>query len=341
VRVLVKEVNWLGDLVISLPALHAVRGSASDGRVAVLVRRELAGFFDGFDWVEVLPYAFRPGVRGLLDRWRLARDLRARGFDLAVLFPKSFDAALLVALARIPRRLGWRSDGRGILLTQAVPLPRERERHQSEDYLELLGHLRTGVAAAETPLLPVAPRQRDEMAAWLARRRANPSAPLIALAVAAAYGPAKEWPAEHFAALIDLLATAGCECVLVGAPDERDRCAAVASASRAGALVVAGETGIGETIGLLSLCQGFAGNDSGATHVAAALGVPTVAVFGSTEPRRTGPRGGRTRILYQRIACSPCLARTCRYGHYDCLRAITPTHVVEALADLGAIASPA
>jgi heptosyltransferase-2 len=176
------------------------------------------------------------------------------------------------------------------------------------------------------------------MRGWLAARRRRSDKPLVALAVAAAYGPAKEWPAERFANVIDGLAEAnGTECVLVGAPSERARCEETASASRAGAVIAAGETSVGEAMALLSLCDGFAGNDSGAMHVAGALGIPTVGLFGSTRPERTAPLGPRTHVLYHRIECSPCLERTCRFGHYECLKRIEVEEVTAALNELGAL----
>ncbi|MGH7896696.1 MAG: glycosyltransferase family 9 protein, partial [Candidatus Binatia bacterium] len=128
------------------------------------------------------------------------------------------------------------------------------------------------------------------------------------------------------------------ESVLVGAPSERARSSEIAAATRAGALVAAGETTIGELAALLSLSAGFAGNDSGTMHLAGALGIPTVGLFGSTDPDRTGPLGPRTCVVYRRIECSPCLARTCRFGHYECLKRIAADEVVEALAGLGAFA---
>jgi heptosyltransferase II len=127
----------------------------------------------------------------------------------------------------------------------------------------------------------------------------------------------------------------GAECVLAGAPSERDLCVQVAAATQWGAIVAAGQTNIGELIALLSLCDGFAGNDSGAMHLAAALAIPTVGIFGSTNPERTGPSGRCAGVVYHRLECSPCLDRTCRFGHYNCLREITPAEVAHKLATLG------
>lgn len=339
VRILVKAVNWLGDLVMTMPALRALRRAYPRAHLAVLVRGELAGFYAGCRWLDaVVPYAVRPGLSGLADRARIVRRIRAGRYDLAVVLPRSFESALWVFLARVPRRVGVRSDGRGWLLTERVPMPRRTPRHQSEDYLALLtAALGVHGAADPPPLLEVDPARRERMTAWLAARRRG-RGPLVALAVGAAYGPAKEWPAERFAELIRRLATRhAAQCVLVGAPGERERCRRVADASGAEPLVAAGETDVGDLVALLSLCDGFAGNDSGAMHVAAALGVPTVGIFGSTDPDRTGPRGPATAVVREPVPCSPCLARTCRFGHYDCLRRISVDAVEARLEALGAL----
>lgn len=338
-RVLVKEVNWLGDLVMTLPALRAVRRAFPQATLAVLVKRELASFFDGVRWVdEVIDYRIRGAVAGLLDRRRLVAEVRRRRFDVAILFPRSFESALWAAWARVPRRVGFVADRRGALLTDKA----ERDvaalrQHQVHDYLLLLRATLGIVGNPDDCALDVEPRHRAAMDAWLAARRLR-RGPLIALAPAAAYGPAKEWPAARWIALADLLAARhGVECVLVGAAGERARCIEIATATRHGALVAAGETNVGQMIALLSRCNGFAGNDSGAMHVAGALGLPTVGLFGSTNPARTAPLGPRTRVVYHGVECSPCMERTCRFGHYDCLTGIEATEVERALADLGAL----
>ncbi len=340
--VLVKEVNWLGDLVISLPALRALRLAYPAAQLSVLVRRDLAGFFDGLRWVDrVIAYRVRRGLPGLADRWRVVSAIRGGGFDLAVAFPKSFEAALWMVLGGVPVRAGLAVQARGALLThRTAPARALEDRHQANDYLQMLRDTLGIEGSIGDTVLEVGDKRQAMMREWLAGRRRRPDLPLVALAAAAAYGPAKEWPAERYAALVDRLAER-CECVLVGAPEERGRCEVIAAASRPGAVVAAGATDVGDLVALLSLCAAFAGNDSGAMHVAAALGIPTVGIFGSTRPERTGPLGPRVRILHHKISCSPCLDRTCRFGHYECLKAISVAEVAEALADLGMIAGGA
>jgi lipopolysaccharide heptosyltransferase II len=337
-RILVREVNWLGDLVMSLPALRAIRRAWPDAHVAVLVRRELAGFFDGARWIdEVIPFAIARGIRGIVDRRRVIRDIRAGSFDLAILFPTSFESALWVTMAGVPRRAGYSADARSAMLTlRALPPAAATVGHQVHFWLQMVRATVGAVGDASDFAIAADEANLIRVRTWLASRRKRADGPLVAIAPAAAYGPAKEWPAQHFARLIDHLAEhIGTECVLVGAPGERARCEQVAATAQSGAIVAAGETNVAELLAILAIADGFVGNDSGAMHVSAALGKPTVGIFGSTNPMRTAPMGPHARVIWHHLACSPCLARTCRFGHYDCLREITPDEVAAALREAG------
>jgi heptosyltransferase-2 len=339
-RILVKEVNWLGDVVMSLPALRAVRRTFPEAHLAILIKQELAGFFAGIGWVdEVIPYSVAHGFAGIRDRSSIVSAIRSRNFDLAIMFPNSFEAAFWTALARVPRRAGYAKDSRGLMLTHRThPGPDAMNGHQMHYWLNMVRDTVGAMPAKEDCELEPDRGRVDAMRTWLSEHRKRKDSALIAVAPGAAYGPAKEWPVTHFARLIDgLAANHSVEAVLVGAPNERARCDQIAEASQAGAAVAAGETGIGELVALLSLADGFIGNDSGAMHVAAALGTPTVGIFGSTNPERTGPIGSRTRALWRHLECSPCLQRTCRFGHYNCLKEITPSDAVDALIELRAI----
>lgn len=340
-RILVKAVNWLGDLVMSGPALHAICDTFPDAHLAVLVRSELASFFDGALWVkEVIPYRLRGGPGGLFDQLSIINRIRAGRFDLAVVFPNSFQSALWVTLAGVQRRAGYVADGRGFMLTHKVEPRAEFERvHQAYHWLAMVAETIGAAGDAKAYHLDVNQQSREKMRVWLANRRTRPESALVALAPVAAYGPAKEWPPERYAALADILAERhDAECLLVGGIDDRPQCEQIAAQCKRGAIVAAAETTVGELIALLSLCHGFAGNDSGCMHLAGALGVPTVAIFGSTDPARTGPMGPHCRIIYRALECSPCLDRTCRFGHYNCLRDIAAEEVAGALEEFGVFA---
>jgi heptosyltransferase-2 len=333
-RIIVKAVNWLGDLVMSGPALHAIHDAFPGAHLAVLVRRELASFFDGAMWVnEVIPYRLRGGVAGLGDQLSIIRRIRKGHFDLAVVLPNSFQSAMWMLMAGVQRRAGYEADRRGFMLTHKVAPRADVERaHQVHHWLTMVAETLGARGAAGAYHLDVNVQSRDKMRAWLAPRRLRPERPLIALAPVAAYGPAKEWPVERYAALADILAERhGAECVLVGGIDDRPQCQRIAALCKGSALIAAAETTVGELIALLSLCHGFAGNDSGCMHLAGALGVPTVALFGSTDPKRTGPLGPHCTVIYRGLECSPCLERTCRFGHYNCLRDIAAEEAAGAL----------
>jgi len=340
-RVLVKEANWLGDIVMSLPALKATRRAFPEARLSVLVKEEFASFFEGARWIdEVIGYKLSRGARGLADRRSIVSRIRARKFDLAVLFPNSFEAALWAALGKVIHRAGFSRDARGFLLThRSRPTPEILAVHQVHYYLDMLRQTLGVEGEAIDYALDVHEPYRLKMREWLASRRQRPRGRLYVLAPAVAYGPAKEWPAERYSSLIDLLADRhDAECVLIGAPGERVKCERIVADSNRGALVAAGEANIGEVMALISLADGFAGNDSGCMHLAGALGIPTIGIFGSTSPTRTAPLGPRTKVIYHRIECSPCLARTCRFGHYRCLTQISAEEVVHSLEELRAVA---
>jgi heptosyltransferase II len=336
-RILVHEVNWLGDLVMTLPVLAALRRAFPTAGLWVLIDHRLAAFFDGGSLIDEVIPLHRGGKKfAPLELMRVASQMRARRFDLAVVLPNSFVSALRVALAGIPVRAGFARDGRGWMLTnRATPDAQLMKRHQVHYWLEML-KITLGIETDPRLIAPeIAPRNVARMREWLATRRNGSK--LVAVAPAAAYGPAKEWPQSHYVAMISSLAAHGVQAVMVGGPGDVERCEAIAKATSSDAVIAAGQTSIGELMALLSLCDGFVGNDSGAAHVASALGIPTVAIFGSTNPARTGPLGAKTTILYKGIECSPCLARTCRFGHYQCLRGISPQEALTALENLGAI----
>ena len=339
-RIIVKEVNWLGDVVMSLPALRSVRRSFPAAHLAILIKRELASLFDGVRWLdEVIPYSVARGLRGISDRLSIAAAVRSRNFDLAVLFPNSFESALWMTMARVPRRAGYMTDARSAMLThKASPPPDAMSGHQVHYWLAMVRETIGAIGDPNDFALEPDEVAVQKMHAWLDSRRKREDSRTIAIAPAAAFGPAKEWPAMQFVTLINKLAdNHNIECVLVGAPGERSRCDQIAAATHHGAMVAAGETSIGELVALLSIVDGFVGNDSGAMHVSAALGRPTVGIFGSTNPERTGPLGPKTRVLWRHLECAPCLQRTCRFGHYNCLGEITPDNVLQALLDLRAI----
>lgn len=318
--------NWLGDLVLAWPVVAAAgaRGALFAGRPAFepLVK---ARFPDA-------PYL--PAAR--TRRLALARALRARRPGTALLLTDSFSSAVVAALAGIPRRIGYGAEGRGILLTSVVPRAgRARSVPRAAEYRVLAESAGLEVPSGE-PSLAAAPEER---AAGRARLDAAGIAdgPTAVLAPGAAYGPAKQWGPERFAAVgAHLARTRGTRLAVVGtASDARAAGETARIVAAAGARVanLAGATSLSELVGVLDAAVAVVSNDSGVMHLAAALGRPTVAVFGSTSPVWTASAAPWVASLYAGYPCSPCFRRTCPIG-YGCLRSIEAERGVEAVERL-------
>jgi heptosyltransferase-2 len=339
-KILVRATNWVGDAVMSLPALQAIRSRFPRAHIAVLARPWVADLYEREPFADrVILLTAGRGSKDLSGKWRAAQSLRAERFDCAILLQNAFEAALIAWLAGIPRRIGYSRDGRGPLLTDPIRLPTAGEipRHQRFYYLEMLR--RAGII--DNPL-PDAPIQFDKAAELRAQgmqalAAAGLSSRVIGVSPGAAFGSAKRWPPGRFAdAAAGIAAALSGAVAIFGSKDERDLCAEVARAVEARGLAVrnyAGETTLRVFVELAAGCMVYLTNDSGAMHVACALGVPTVAVFGSTDETATGPAGPWTRVIREPVECSPCLLRECPIGH-DCMERVAAGRVVQAALDL-------
>lgn len=336
-RILVRGTNWIGDVVMGLPALEAVRANFPGRTIAVLAKPWVAALYKNHPAVnEVIPYlrAQRyPG--GLLHIIRTARLLRSKRFDLAILFQNAFEAAFLVFLAGIKHRVGYNSDARGFLLSHAVIRDRRIFKvHQVEYYLSILRSM-GWEAITKDPVVHVNPADEEAVGRFLAAHGVAAEDSLLGLSPGATYGPAKRWPAERFAVIADRAAERwGLKVVLMGSEAEKDICKAVGRELRKPCLDFSGATTLDQVMALIKRCRIFLCNDSGLMHVAAALDVPTLAVFGSTDATATGPRGKYARIVRESVPCSPCLEPECRYDHFRCMRSIDPERVWEEMETL-------
>jgi heptosyltransferase-2 len=329
---LVRATNWLGDAVMTTPALAGLRGAFPGARIALLAKPPVAELFRHHpDVDEVIVYE-RPGRHeGALGRLRLGGELRSRRFDGALLLQNAFDAALIAFLARIPERAGYPTDGRRILLTLPVPLtPGILERHEVEYYLCLLDGLGIPRPAPASLKLAVTGEEKEAMAARLALLGIARGAPIVSINPGATYGSAKRWYPDRFAAVADALSGEwGTAVVVVGSPSEAPLAGEIEAAARRGVVNLAGKTTVREMMALLSLSSFLVTNDSGPMHIAAALGVPLVAIFGPTDWRRTSPWTSLAKVVRVEIDCSPCRLRACDRGH-ECMLGVTADMVVDA-----------
>jgi heptosyltransferase-2 len=332
-RVLVRATNWLGDAVMSLPAIRALRHVFPHAHLAVAAKPSVADLYARERAIDrVIPY---PPVKGWGARREFAALLRAERFDGAILLQNAFDAALIAWLAAIPERIGYNRDGRGLLLTQAVPVPEPGDipRHERFYYLELLR--RAGMIerlpADDAIRLDGLDAARETGAAHLAA--IGIEGPAIGISPGAAYGNAKRWLPERFA---EAAARLNLPAVVFGSPGERALCEEVAAALRSAGRDVrnlAGETTLREFIDLAAACSLFLTNDSGGMHVASALGVPTVTIFGATDETATGPTGPLARVVREHAECSPCLLRECPIDH-RCMTRVTADRVAATATQL-------
>jgi len=344
-KIMVRATNWVGDAIMALPALRAVRQRHPDAKISIVARPYVADIYrDQQVCDELIAYDPSGENRGWTGREKLIAELRSRKFDVALLLQNAFDAAWLAWRAQIPQRIGYARDARGLLLTKAIPVPKPGEipLHEKFYYLELL--LRAGWLDRLpnephiTLRVPDAARQRAMQT--LLEAGSRPHAVRIAVGAGASYGSAKCWSPDRFAkALNALLAHADGDVILFGTPGELPVSTAIAAELQRPPIDLTGKTSIADLPALLSQCHLFLGNDSGAMHVAAAVGLPVVAVFGPTDPDGTAPVTPRLTIVQQKPYCSPCFLRRCPTDH-RCMTAVTPAMVETALHSALAEVSP-
>jgi heptosyltransferase-2 len=324
---------------MAIPTVHALRHAFPQAHLAVEAQKGQDGLFhwvEGVDQVLACPKG--RGFAQLGERNTHATKLRKLHFDVGVLLPNSLSTAFWLWRCGCKRRIGTAVKGRSLLLTDPVPLTTTmREAHQAEWYLALLKPL--GIEATlSTPALRVPEGIREAMA----RETGHPlpaGTPYAILAPGSAYGPAKDWIGSHFAEVARRLHQERDLHVLIsGAPADREAAERIAHAAGDGVINIAGQTSMDTFLYLLSQASAYVGNDSGASHCAAAFGIPTVAIFGSTRPDRTRPLGDRVAYPTADVACAPCLARECRHGPNEndkaCMQSITPDAVWAALEEL-------
>src|SRR5574337_895979 len=322
--ILVASPNWLGDAVLALPTLANLRRSFPGARIALLVRPWLSQLFRSSPFIDELVELPRKG-----ELMWAATALRQRDCELALLLPNSFRTALISWLAGIPHRVGYVADGRGPLLTVGVRPSGGTSPHQADSYLGLLRALKWDAWLRPTGcLLP--PGSDAEAEKLLTESGLPPHAPVIGMTPGASYGTAKRWPAERFAAAADLLADRlGTVALLFGSSREAALTRAIRSRMRGVAIDFGGRTTLTELASLLSRCALLLTNDTGAMHLASALGIPCVALFGPTDPYRTGPLGSGHQVLHDPPACSPCRYRDCPIDH-RCMQGLDVERVVAA-----------
>ncbi len=335
-KILIRGVNWIGDAVMTIPAIKALKKAYPASEISLLVKESVAPVFHNNPHIDEI-ILYEKSFKGFTGRLRLAQKLRKKGFSKAFLFQNAFDAALITFLAGIPERIGYNRDGRGFLLTKAIPFDNEdRKIHHIDYYLNLLK------SAGE---------KADYSHPWIymlieerlsARNKLSGlKKPVLGINPGAAYGSSKRWLPERFADVANWFIKENNGSVLIfGGPseieiaDEIDIKIDPEFRSSGSLLNMAGNTSVRELISLIAECDVFVTNDSGPMHIAYAVRTPLVAIFGSTDPALTGPAGACNLVLKADFDCSPCFERTCRNNDLRCMYAITSEDVYFSVKDM-------
>jgi heptosyltransferase-2 len=327
-KILVRAPNWIGDSVLALPAIECLSKNFPNAEIWVAAKEWVKDIFYAHDFIkEVLLLPESDDIKALRN---LAQKIKELEFEVGILFTNSFFSALTFYLARIPQRWGYSRDGRGILLTKGVTV-REQEAnlHQLVYYLNLISELglKTYPPKLSLVLTPEEKKQAEEL---LLSFNIDSKRPLAVLSPGASYGPSKRWPASKFAELASLLSERKKARVLVvGSPNEADLAEAVTSSMKEKAINLSGKTSLRLLASLITHADLFITNDSGPMHLANALNVPVVAIFGPTDPAITGPFQEPATVIKKEVPCWPCSYRECPFDH-RCMMNIGVEEVYQA-----------
>ena len=332
--VVVRGTNWVGDAVMTIPALRELRRILPHAHITLVTRSWSEGLFADADFLDDLLLYDRTG-NSFSAAFHQARLWKRRRFDLAIHFQNAFEAALIASLARVPTRLGYATDGRRALLTHPLPLPaRRKDRHEVFYYLNIIAELERLLDGSSKILeheprfaLHVSDARQDEARELLRANGALLDRPLVALCPGSTNSRAKRWPAGRYAALAEkLIVEAGATVALIGSRDELSVSQDVAAHMRHQPVMLTGRTDLRQAVALLSITDLLVTNDTGPAHIAAALERPTLVIFGPTDPTTTRPFSRAAEIIRQPPECAPCMLRDCPIDH-RCMTAISPAVV--------------
>jgi heptosyltransferase-2 len=328
-KILIRSVNWIGDAVMTTPAISVIREHFPHAEITILANALVSQLFlqhPGID--NIITFDRQVKHHGVAGRLRLAAELRKHAFDLAVILPNSFGSALVPWLAGIPNRIGKCSDGRTFMLSGRYKVAKGvAPCHEVEYYLNLMKHF--GITGSCTrPHLYITPDEEDRASATLSEYGIQPNVFVLGINPGASYGSAKRWYPDRFAQVARRLADEwSAKVVIFGGPGEAAIAADIESRLEGTAVNVAGKTTMRELMALIKRCNFFITNDSGPMHIAAAFDVPLVAIFGSTDHTGTSPYNGKAVVVRSEAECAPCKLRECPTDH-RCMTAVTVDDVV-------------
>ncbi|HEV7643909.1 MAG TPA: lipopolysaccharide heptosyltransferase II [Pyrinomonadaceae bacterium] len=328
-KVVVRGTNWVGDAVMTIPALRELRRILPSAHITLFTPEWSRGIFADADFIDDILIVDGAGV------WKQGKALRAEDFDLAVLFTNSFSSAAAAKLGSAKYRVGYKNEGRGFLLTHSLDMPGWRdEKHEIFYYLNIVAELET-LLYGESKVLENEPRfeltvseeRKNEARKMLSDAGCDRDKKIVAFCPGSTNSRAKRWQAESYAALADKLKEElDANVVLIGAPDEIDVSLNVSQLAKHPPVMLTGKTSLSQVVAILSVCDLLVSNDTGPAHISAALGKPTLAIFGPTNPKTTRPFPANAEIIRKEVECSPCMLRDCPIDH-RCMTRISPDEV--------------
>ncbi|OIN95780.1 MAG: lipopolysaccharide heptosyltransferase II, partial [Deltaproteobacteria bacterium CG1_02_45_11] len=305
-------------------------------RISILSKPWVAPVFENSPYVDqILIYDDAKKHKGIGGKIQLARELKQYRFDAVILLQNAFEAAFIAFLAGIPCRIGYNTDARGLWLTHSIPCtPQIKKVHQTEYYTNIL--LQIGLATDGLGLdLVVGEKYKKRSVEILNQNGISSKDRLVGINPSATFGPAKQWFAERYARLADRIHEVfDARALFFGGPEDTELGRRISRMMQYPVVDLSGKTELGEAIALIEHCDLFITNDSGLMHVAAALGVPLIAIFGSTNHLTTGPSGNKSKIVRVPIDCSPCLKPKCPQGHFNCMDQIDVDMVFKAVKEI-------
>jgi len=321
---------------MTTPAVRAIRKQFTNTHVSLLAKPWVVPVFEDSEHIDqLLIYDDKGRHKGTFGKFRLARDLKKYHFDAAILLQNAFEAALITFFAGIPIRIGYNTDVRQFLLTHAVSCTNEiKKKHQTDYYLDILRGI--GIEEDNRELyLRLNEMDRFRAEKILLEQHLSVDDKIVGINPGATYGPAKKWPLDRYAHLADKIqAYTGGRIIIFGGPNDRNLGWDISQRMQHHPIDLSGKTSLGEAMALIERCDLFITNDSGLMHVAAALNVPLIGVFGSTNPITTGPLGRNSRIVQIPLECSPCLRPECPKGHLNCMEQINVEMVFKVVKEM-------
>ncbi len=334
-KILIRSVNWIGDAVMTTPAISVIREQFPQAEITILANALVSQLFLHHPGIDaIITFDRQRKHHGIAGRLRLAAELRKHAFDLAIILPNSFDSALVPWLARVPTRIGKCSDGRTLLLNGRYNATKGPTAcHEVEYYLNLMKYF--GINGSCRDLhLSITSEEESRASALLAEYGIRPDDFVLGINPGASYGSAKRWYPDRFAGVARRLAYKwSVKVVIFGGPGETEIAADIESRMEETAVNVAGKTSVRELMALIKRCNFFITNDSGPMHIAAAFDVPLVAIFGSTDHTGTSPYNSKSAVVRSNVGCAPCKLRECPIDH-RCMTTVTEESVIFAALGL-------